>query len=205
MRRYRREQFSFMINIHYFFGIKNVSVSEIVIGDSAEAEIAAIRDIYAWHVINGIASFETEPPSLAEMLARRASVLEKGLPWLTAKRDGQVLGYCYLGLYRTRYAYRFTVEDSVYVHPDWGGQGIGSLLLSQAIGRAERGGWRQMLAIIGDSENRGSIRLHEKLGFSQTGIMTAVGFKHGRWVDTLLMQRPLGEGQTTLPERPTAR
>jgi L-amino acid N-acyltransferase YncA len=194
-----------MINIHYFFGIKNVSVSEIVIGDAAEAEVAAIRDIYAWHVINGIASFETEPPSLAEMLARRASVLEKGLPWLTAKRDGQVLGYCYLGLYRTRYAYRFTVEDSVYVHPDWGGQGIGSLLLSQAIGRAERGGWRQMLAIIGDSENRGSIRLHEKLGFSQTGIMTAVGFKHGRWVDTLLMQRPLGEGQTTLPERPTAR
>nr|WP_132925145.1 GNAT family N-acetyltransferase [Sodalis ligni] len=194
-----------MINIHYFFGIKNVSVSEIVIGDAAEAEVAAIRDIYAWHVINGIASFETEPPSLAEMLARRASVLEKGLPWLTAKRDGQVLGYCYLGLYRTRYAYRFTVEDSVYVHPDWGGQGIGSLLLSQAIGRAERGGWRQMLAIIGNSENRGSIRLHEKLGFSQTGIMTAVGFKHGRWVDTLLMQRPLGEGQTTLPERPTAR
>ncbi|TCL06056.1 phosphinothricin acetyltransferase [Sodalis ligni] len=205
MRRYRRGQFSFMINIHYFFGIKNVSVSEIVIGDAAEAEVAAIRDIYAWHVINGIASFETEPPSLAEMLARRASVLEKGLPWLTAKRDGQVLGYCYLGLYRTRYAYRFTVEDSVYVHPDWGGQGIGSLLLSQAIGRAERGGWRQMLAIIGNSENRGSIRLHEKLGFSQTGIMTAVGFKHGRWVDTLLMQRPLGEGQTTLPERPTAR
>ncbi|QWA10592.1 N-acetyltransferase [Sodalis ligni] len=194
-----------MINIHYFFGIKNVSVSEIVIGDAAEAEVAAIRDIYAWHVINGIASFETEPPGLAEMLARRASVLEKGLPWLTAKRDGQVLGYCYLGLYRTRYAYRFTVEDSVYVHPDWGGQGIGSLLLSQAIGRAERGGWRQMLAIIGNSENRGSIRLHEKLGFSQTGIMTAVGFKHGRWVDTLLMQRPLGEGQTTLPERPTAR
>ncbi|WP_341785751.1 MULTISPECIES: GNAT family N-acetyltransferase [Sodalis] len=182
-----------------------MSVSEIVIGDAAEAEVAAIRDIYAWHVINGIASFETEPPSLAEMLARRASVLEKGLPWLTAKRDGQVLGYCYLGLYRTRYAYRFTVEDSVYVHPDWGGQGIGSLLLSQAIGRAERGGWRQMLAIIGNSENRGSIRLHEKLGFSQTGIMTAVGFKHGRWVDTLLMQRPLGEGQTTLPERPTAR
>ncbi len=182
-----------------------MSASEIVIGDAAETEVAAIRDIYAWHVINGIASFETEPPSLGEMLARRKSVLAKGLPWLTAKRDGQVLGYCYLGLYRTRYAYRFTVEDSVYVHPDWGGQGIGSLLLSQAIGRAERGGWRQMLAIIGNSENIGSVRLHEKLGFSQTGMMTAVGLKHGRWVDTLLMQRPLGDGQATPPERPTTR
>ncbi len=161
--------------------------------------MAAIREIYAWHVINGIASFETEPPSLDVMLARRTSVLEKGLPWLAAKQDGQVLGYCYLGLYRTRYAYRFTVEDSVYIHPDLGGQGIGSRLLADVIKRAERGGWRQMLAIIGNSENTGSIRLHEKLGFSQTGIMTAVGFKHGRWIDTLLMQRTLGDGQTTLP------
>jgi len=161
--------------------------------------MAAIREIYAWHVINGIASFETEPPSLAEMLTRRAAVLAKGLPWLAAKQDGQVLGYCYLGLYRTRFAYRFTVEDSVYIHRDMGGQGIGYLLLTEAIKRAGQGGWRQMLAIIGNSENIGSIRLHEKLGFSQTGIMTAVGFKHGRWVDTLLMQRPLDAGQTTLP------
>jgi len=161
--------------------------------------MAAIREIYAWHVINGIASFETEPPSLAEMLTRRAAVLAKGLPWLEAKQDGQVLGYCYLGLYRTRFAYRFTVEDSVYIHRDMGGQGIGYLLLTEAIKRAGQGGWRQMLAIIGNSENIGSIRLHEKLGFSQTGIMTAVGFKHGRWVDTLLMQRPLDAGQTTLP------
>ncbi|WP_345945693.1 N-acetyltransferase family protein [Sodalis sp. dw_96] len=176
-----------------------MSVPEIVIDDAAEADMAAIREIYAWHVINGIASFETEPPSLDVMLARRTSVLEKGLPWLAAKQDGQVLGYCYLGLYRTRYAYRFTVEDSVYIHPDLGGQGIGSRLLADVIKRAERGGWRQMLAIIGNSENTGSIRLHEKLGFSQTGIMTAVGFKHGRWIDTLLMQRTLGDGQTTLP------
>ncbi len=176
-----------------------MSVTEIIIGDAAETDMTAMREIYAWHVINGIASFETEPPSLAEMLARRKSVLDKGLPWLVAKQDGRVLGYCYLGVYRTRHAYRFTVEDSVYIHPEKGGRGIGCLLLSAAIKRAEQGGWRQMLAVIGNSENLGSIRLHEKLGFSLTGTLTAVGFKHGRWVDTLLMQRPLGEGQSTLP------
>lgn len=176
-----------------------MSATELTIRDAADEDMPAIRDIYAWHVINGIASFETEPPDLADMLARRASVLAKGLPWLVAKHDREVVGYCYLGFYRPRHAYRFTVEDSVYVHPDRAGHGIGYHLLAEAIARAERDGFRQMLAIIGNSENHASIRLHEKLGFSLTGTMTAVGFKHGRWVDTLLMQRPLGEGQVSLP------
>ncbi|NDL63922.1 GNAT family N-acetyltransferase [Acerihabitans arboris] len=172
------------------------------ITDASEADMAAIQAIYAWHVLHGIASFETEPPAVADMIARRAAVLDKGLPWLAAKFGDRVVGYCYLGLYRPRHAYRFTVEDSVYIHPEMGGQGIGHALLVEAIARAQRGGWRQMLAVIGDSDNIGSIRLHEKLGFRLIGTLAAVGFKHGRWVDTLLMQRSLGEGQNTLPGPP---
>ncbi|WP_410012318.1 N-acetyltransferase family protein [Sodalis sp. C49] len=176
-----------------------MSITPLSITDATDADMTAIQAIYAWHVLHGIASFETEPPCLADMAARRAGVLAKGLPWLAARLDGRVVGYCYLGLYRPRHAYRFTVEDSVYIHPEMGGQGIGYALLAEAIERAQRGGWRQMLAVIGDSGNIGSIRLHEKLGFRLIGTLAAVGFKHGRWVDTLLMQRPLGEGQDTLP------
>lgn len=178
---------------------RKLSVSPLTITDAVDADITAIQAIYAWHVVNGIASFETEPPSVADLAGRRAAVLAQGLPWLVAKRDGRVAGYCYLGLYRARHAYRFTVEDSVYIHPEMGGRGIGSALLAEAIDRAQRGGWRQMLAVIGNSDNLGSIRLHEKLGFRLIGTLAAVGFKHGRWVDTLLMQRPLGQGQDTLP------
>ncbi|TKI05127.1 GNAT family N-acetyltransferase [Martelella alba] len=188
-----------MLATNLFAGVLAVSDSSISIIDAAESDMRAVQQIYAWHVENGIASFETEPPTLEEMLNRRAAVLSQGLPWLAAKQDGRLVGYCYLGLYRSRYAYRFTVEDSVYVHPDMGGHGIGRLLLSEAISRAERGGWRQMLAVIGNSENHASIRLHEKLGFSLIGALTAVGYKHDRWVDTLLMQRPLGEGRTSPP------
>lgn len=171
----------------------------LVITDATDADMGEIQAIYAWHVLHGIASFETEPPSVANMMARRAAVLDQGLPWLAARLDGRVVGYCYLGLYRPRHAYRFTVEDSVYIHDRMGGRGIGYALLAEAIDRAQRDGRRQMLAVIGNSGNIGSIRLHEKLGFRLIGTMDAVGFKKGRWVDTLLMQRSLGEGQDTLP------
>ncbi|WP_413735689.1 N-acetyltransferase family protein [Sodalis sp. RH21] len=176
-----------------------MSTPIITLTDANEADMAAVQDIYAWHVLHGIASFETEPPSLEEMCRRRSAVLAHGLPWLVAKLDGRVAGYCYLGLYRPRHAYRFTVEDSVYIHPEMGGRGLGCMLLTEAINRAQADGRRQMLAVIGDSENHASIRLHEKLGFRLIGTLYAVGFKHGRWVDTLLMQRPLGAGQDTLP------
>lgn len=176
-----------------------MSIPSLRITDATEADMAAIQAIYAWHVLHGIASFETEPPAVADMIGRRAAVLDNGLPWLAARLDNRVVGYCYLGLYRPRHAYRFTVEDSVYIHPEMGGRGIGYALLAKAIERAQQGGWRQMLAVIGNSGNIGSIRLHEKLGFHLIGTLSAVGFKHGRWVDTLLMQRPLGEGQDTLP------
>ncbi|WP_406705748.1 N-acetyltransferase family protein [Sodalis sp.] len=173
--------------------------SAILISDAQEADLLAIRDIYAWHVQHGIASFETEPPSLNDMMARHTAVMAQGLPWLVARHDGELLGYCYLSPYRPRYAYRFAVEDSVYIHPAKAGRGLGSLLLHEAIARAEKGGWRQMLAIIGNAENHASFRLHQKLGFHLIGKLQAVGFKHGRWVDTLLMQRSLGEGQQTPP------
>lgn len=176
-----------------------MSMPTITLSDATEADMVAIQAIYAWHVQYGLASFETEPPSLQDMLARRVAVVSKALPWLAAKRGDEVLGYCYLTPYRPRYAYRFSVEDSVYIHPDHQGQGLGYRLLSEAIARAEQGGWRQMLAVIGNSENQGSMRLHQKLGFSTIGQLSAVGFKHGRWVNTLLMQRAIGDGDNTLP------
>lgn len=173
--------------------------SAILISDAQEADLLAIRDLYAWHVQHGIASFETEPPSLNDIMGRYTAVKAQGLPWLAARQDGELLGYCYLSPYRPRYAYRFTVEDSVYIHPAKIGRGLGALLLREAITRAEQGGWRQMLAVIGNADNHASLRLHQKLGFQLIGQLTAVGYKHDRWVDTLLMQRSLGEGQQTPP------
>lgn len=174
--------------------------SAIVISDAAEADMPAILGIYAWHVEHGLASFETESPSLNEMMARHTAVMAHGLPWLVAKQEDVVLGYSYLTPYRPRHAYRFTLEDSVYIHPKMGGKGLGFLLLSEAIARAEQGHWRQLMAVIGNSENEASRRLHEKLGFRLIGKLAAVGYKHGRWVDTLMMQRPLGHGAQTPPD-----
>ncbi|KAB8313725.1 N-acetyltransferase family protein [Erwinia endophytica] len=162
--------------------------------------LVAIQQIYAWHVNNGIASFETVPPDHEEMAARLTKVIASGGIWLVALRDTQVAGYCYLAPYRPRYAYRYTLEDSVYVHPDFSGQGIGKALLQHAIRLAEMRGFRQLIAVIGNSENHASLGLHRSLGFELTGVMKSVGFKHGRWVDTVIMQRALGAGSTTFPE-----
>ena len=172
----------------------------IIIRDAAEADMEAIQAIYGHHVTHGLASFEEVPPTVDELLARRAKVLELGLPYLAADDEGQPVGFCYATIYRTRPAYRYTVEDSVYVADKNHGRGIGRALLTALIARCETGHWRQMIAIIGNSSNWASIALHEALGFRKVGIFEAVGFKAGRWVDSVLMQRPLARGCTALPD-----
>ncbi len=167
------------------------------------ADIPAIRAIYADAVLNGCASFELDPPDEAEMAARMAKVAEAGLPWFVAGVDGRVLGYAYAGIYRPRPAYRFTVENSVYVDPAAKGRGLGRMLLAALIETTTALGYRQMLAVIGDSGNAASIGLHAALGFAHAGLLPSVGWKHGRWLDSVLMQRPLGDGDTTPPvDRP---
>jgi phosphinothricin acetyltransferase len=174
-------------------------LNSIVVRDAAEADLAAIRDIYADHVLHGSASFEEVPPSTAEMSARRVSVLELGLPYLAAEMEGKIVGYSYATLYRARPAYRYTLEDSVYVAGGCGGKGIGTALLAELVARCERGPWRQMVAVIGDSANAGSIALHRRQGFAHAGTLPSVGFKFGRWIDSVLMQRALGAGDRAPP------
>jgi L-amino acid N-acyltransferase YncA len=164
------------------------------------SDIPAITRIYAYGVEHGTSSFELNPPDEAEMTRRMSELTGKGFPYLAAEFDGALTGYAYAGLYRTRPAYRFTLEDSVYVAPDRQGRGIGRGLLTALIDAAQSRGFRQMIAVIGDSPNQaGSIRLHEAVGFRHVGILQDVGFKHDRWRDTLLMQRALGDGGTTKP------
>lgn len=164
-------------------------------------DVAEIQSIYAHHVLHGVASFEEVPPDLAEMDRRRADILARGLPYLVALQDGVVRGYAYAGPFRPRPAYRYTVEDSVYVAPDAAGRGLGRALLGEVIARCTALGLRQMVAVIGDSGNSASIRLHESLGFRRAAHLVAVGFKLGRWVDSVMMQLPLGDGDSSLPPR----
>lgn len=174
---------------------------ELILRDARESDMPAVQAIYAHHVIHGTASFELEPPTLEQMLQRRADICANGLPYLVAERDGEVVGYAYATPYRPRPAYRFTVEDSVYVREGMAGFGIGHALLAAVIQHCTASGRRQMVAIIGNSENSASIRLHTRLGFRQVGVFESVGFKHGRWLDTVIMQRELGEGASTTPDR----
>jgi phosphinothricin acetyltransferase len=170
------------------------------ITEADKRHIAAIQQIYAYHVLHGTATFETEPPDAAEIAARLEKVRSAGLPRFVAVEDGQVRGYCYLSFYRERRAYRFTLEDSVYMDVNYQGRGIGKMLLSHAIAWAEARGFRQLVAVVGNSENRGSLALHSAAGFSITGTLRSVGFKHGRWLDTVILQRMLGQGDATLAE-----
>lgn len=158
-----------------------------------DADIPAIAAIYGRHVRFGMATFETEPPAAAEMARRRQQVLERGLPYLVAELAGQVAGYAYATQFRPRPGYRFTVENSVYIHPDHTRKGLGRLLLTELIAGCQTAGCLQMVAVIGDSGNAASIGLHEALGFRHVGVLRQVGFKFGRWADAVLMQRPLGE------------
>lgn len=174
--------------------------SSVTVRDAREEDMSVVQGIYAHHVLQGLASFEEEPPTVEEMMARRVAVLSRGLPYLVGTVAGRVVGYCYAGPYRVRPAYRHTIEDSIYVADGMAGCGIGSALLAQLIDRCEHGPWRQMLAVIGDRENAGSIALHASQGFQPVGTFRSVGFKLGRWVDSVLMQRPLGQGDTTQPD-----
>lgn len=162
-------------------------------------DIEAIHAIYAHHVLKGLASFEEEPPSQAELRRRYDEIVHRRLPYLVADFGGTVAGYGYCGLYRTRSAYRYTLEDSVYVRPDAQGRGVGRTLLAQLIRSCEALGYRQLVAVIGDSANAASIGLHESQGFLRVGTLRSVGFKFGRWVDSVIMQRPLGPGDGTPP------
>ena len=168
----------------------------LLIRPSTEADLPAITAIYAHHVLHGTGSFELDAPDLAEMGRRRADVLAKGLPHLVASRGQEVLGFAYAGAFRPRPAFRFLAEDSVYIHADHGGQGLGRALVAELMRCCENLGIRQMLAVIGDSANAGSIGLHRSLGFEHTGILKASGWKHGRWLDTVFMQKALGPGDT---------
>jgi phosphinothricin acetyltransferase len=169
---------------------------------STDADIPAITAIYAHAVLHGTASFELDPPIEAEMLRRRAAILAGGYPYIVAERDGAILGYAYAGAYRTRPAYRSTVEDSIYVSPTAQGQGIGRVLLEALIAECEARDFRLMVAVIGDEDSRGSIALHKSLGFELVGILKGVGYKHGRWLSTVLMQRTLAGGMAEPPTRP---
>jgi L-amino acid N-acyltransferase YncA len=163
----------------------------VVVRPAIEGDMAAVRDIYAHYVLHSLATFEETPPTFEEMLARRRSSVELGLPYLVAVAGAEILGFAYATAYRPRHAYRYTVEDSVYVADGLGGQGVGSALLGELIARCGGGPWRQMLAVVGDSANSGSIALHRRFGFEPVGILRSVGFKHGRWVDTPILQRAL--------------
>ena len=162
-----------------------------LIRPSTENDVPAIAAIYAHHVLTGTASFEIEPPDEAEMLRRRAEITAKGFPYLVADDGGQVVGYAYAGPYRARLAYRHTVENSIYVRHDMAGKGVGALLMPALITACEKNGYKQMIAVIGDSGNAASIKLHRKFGFRDVGVLKDVGFKFDRWLDVIYMQRSL--------------
>ena len=179
--------------------------AKIVVRDASPSDVPAIQEIYGHHVIHGRGSFEEAPPDAAEMRRRFEDVRALGLPYIVAVEKGRVLGYAYAGLYRTRPAYRFTVENSVYVRADRGGRGIGSMLLDELIRRCAAAGRRLMVAVIGDSRNVASIALHARAGFLFSGVIRNVGYKHGLWLDTVIMELPLGEGANTHPPAPARR
>jgi phosphinothricin acetyltransferase len=171
----------------------------MLIRPAAPQDLPAIQSIYAYHVLNGLASFEEEAPPLSEMQRRYEDVTRQGLPYLVAEEKGEVLGYGYCALYRTRSAYRHTLEDSIYVKNGKQGKGVGKAVLAELIARCTALNYRQVIAVIGDSANAGSIAVHASLGFVRCGTLRSSGYKLGRWVDTVFMQLPLGPGDGTKP------
>ena len=173
-----------------------------LIRPSRDEDLDAITRIYAHHVLHGTGTFETTPPTRDEMAGRRADVLGKGLPWLVIEGDGQVMGYAYGNWFKPRPAYRYSVEDSIYMAPESAGKGLGKLLLTELLAQCERAGVRKVMAVIGDSANAGSIGVHKALGFEQVGVVQSCGWKFGRWLDIVLMQKSIGQGDSTPPQDP---
>ena len=173
----------------------------IQIRDATKNDLEDIARIYANEVLHGLATFETTPPSAEELGVRRQKIVDAGMPYIVAEQDERILGFAYAGPYRARTAYQNTLENSVYVDNSARKLGMGSQLLNHLIKACEQGPWRQMIAVIGDSKNSGSIALHKRLGFEQVGTIKAVGYKLEQWVDTVIMQRSLGEGENTRPHK----
>jgi L-amino acid N-acyltransferase YncA len=174
-------------------------MSEVSIRIAGPADIAPVTRIYAHAVEHGTASFELEPPDEAEMAQRQQALLSRQYPYLVAECAGQIAGYAYAGPYRDRRAYDWCVEDSIYIAPQFHRRGIGRLLLARLIAAAEARGFRQMIGVIGDSANTASVAVHAAAGFRLIGTFQSIGFKHGRWLDTVLMQRPLGSADSAPP------
>ncbi len=173
----------------------------MIVRDATEADVPVLAAIYGDACLHGFGTFEEAAPPPAEMARRLAEVKSLGLPYLVAESGGLVVGLCYAKPFRPRSAYRYTVEDSVYVAPGQAGKGVGRMMLAELISRCEAMDLRQMTAVIGDSENAGSLALHAALGFEHSGVFKAVGRKHGRWVDIVFMQRALNSGDATPPAR----
>lgn len=167
---------------------------------SMDSDLPTITRIYAHHVLNGTGTFETTPPSEDDMRSRRADVLGKNLPWLVLESGGKVVGFAYGNWFKPRPAYRFSVEDSVYLAPEAAGKGLGKALLRELLTQLERRGVRKVMAVIGDSANLGSVGVHTALGFEKAGVIESCGWKFGRWLDIVMMQKTLGDGDTTPPE-----
>lgn len=171
----------------------------LLIRPSHDQDLPQIAAIYAHHVLHGTGTFETDPPSVNDMSTRRADVLGKGLPYLVAEQDGVVVGFAYGNWFKPRPAYRFSVEDSIYLAPDLHRKGLGRALLAELLTRFEAAGIRKVMAIIGDSANAGSVGVHRALGFTQVGVVESCGWKLGAWRDIVIMQKTLGAGGTTPP------
>lgn len=172
----------------------------MLIRDSRDDDLDAVTRLYRHHVLHGTGTFETEPPSVNEMTARRADVLRKGLPWLVLDDGSSVVGFAYANWFRPRAAFRYAVEDSIYLAPEVAGRGLGRALLAELLARCEVAGMRKAIAVIGDSANGGSIGLHRALGFVHTGTVASCGWKFGRWLDIVLMEKSLGLGERCPPQ-----
>lgn len=170
-----------------------------IIRPSQSIDIPQITNIYTHHVLHGTGTFEVDPPTLSDMTLRRDDVLSKGLPYLVAMDGDKVLGFAYCNWFKPRPAYRFSAEDSIYLHSETKGQGLGRALLSELAGQAERAGVRKLIAVIGDSANSGSIGVHQAVGFSHVGILKSCGWKFDRWLDVVLMEKALGQGDSSAP------
>jgi len=177
----------------------NAGTRAVLVRDATDADLGAVHSIYAHHVLSGLASFEEVPPRLEEMRRRFIELTDRGLPYLVARIESAIAGFGYCAPYRARPAYRYALEDSVYTHPDFLRRGVGRALLAALVERAGALGYRQLVAVIGDSAHLPSIRVHADAGFLRVGTLRSVGFKFGRWVDTVIMQRPLGPGDGAPP------